>query len=155
MILMQGWSSADPEFHRYEWFWDESVETKGRNDTYRYRVLDQATNATILPEAECNDTEDDECGDTEDDKCDDTEDDKCDDTEDDQCDETEDDESDDSEDDEDKIKILYVGLAFKEHRKHISEKYISEVAFQSNFKDSDSDSDSIFHSDTALAAHVP
>ncbi|KAF6221713.1 hypothetical protein HO133_001681 [Letharia lupina] len=27
----------------HKWFWDKSIETKGRKDTYRYRVIDQAT----------------------------------------------------------------------------------------------------------------
>lgn len=60
----------------HKWFWDKSIETKGRKDTYRYRVIDQATDVTILPEDEWYDP---------------------------------------VEDDENKIKILFAGLAFKEH----------------------------------------
>lgn len=55
-----------------------SIETKGRKDTYRYRVIDQATDITILPENEWSDPVGD---------------------------------------DETRIKILLVGLPFKEHGK--------------------------------------
>ena len=65
-------------YDRHKWFWDKSIETKGRKDTYRYRVIDQATDITILPEDEWYDP---------------------------------------VEDDETKIKILFVGLPFKEHSK--------------------------------------
>lgn len=65
------------ECRRHKWFWDKSIETKGRKDTYWwYRVIDQATDITILPENEWSDP---------------------------------------VEDDETRIKILFVGLPFKEH----------------------------------------
>ena len=57
---------ADATYDRRKWFWDESVQTKSirkrcRNkDTYRYRVLDGATGATILPEDDEYDPIDDE-----------------------------------------------------------------------------------------------
>ncbi|KAL9138110.1 MAG: hypothetical protein Q9175_000678 [Cornicularia normoerica] len=60
----------------HKWFWYKSIETNGRKDAYRYRVIDQATNITILPENEWYDP---------------------------------------VEDDETKIKILFVGLPFKDH----------------------------------------
>lgn len=72
-------SNADSEYHRHKWFWYKSIETKGRKDTYRYRVIDQATDITILPENEWYDP---------------------------------------VEDDETKIKILFIGLAFKDHSKY-------------------------------------
>lgn len=67
------------EKYRHKWFWDKSIETKGRKDTCRYRVIDQATLIRILPENEWYDP---------------------------------------IEDDETKIKILFVGLPFKEHSKY-------------------------------------
>lgn len=50
-------SNADFDYHRDKPFWDGSIETKspkGRNgqDTYRYRIIDQATGDTILPKNE-------------------------------------------------------------------------------------------------------
>lgn len=59
-----------------KWFWDKSIETQNRKDTYRYRVMELGTDVTILPEDEWIDP---------------------------------------FEDDESKIKILFVGLSFKEH----------------------------------------
>lgn len=72
---------ADYECYREKWFWDKSIETKDRKDTFRYRVIDQATDTTILPENEWYDPADDD----------------------------------------NKIKILFVGLPFKDHRKCIPE----------------------------------
>ena len=64
---------------RHKWFWDKSLETTCcRKDTYRYRVIESATDTTILPKGEWYDPVDD---------------------------------------DESKIKILLVGLPFKDHRK--------------------------------------
>ena len=64
---------------RHKWFWDKSLETTCcRKDTYRYRVIESATDTTILPKDDWYDPVDD---------------------------------------DESKIKILYVGLLFKDHRK--------------------------------------
>ena len=36
------------------------MKTKNGKDTYRYRVMDEATAITILPEDECYDPEDDD-----------------------------------------------------------------------------------------------
>ena len=55
------WKARLTENYRHKWFWDKSIETKGRKDTYRYRVMDRATFITILPENEWYDPiEDDE-----------------------------------------------------------------------------------------------
>lgn len=110
MILVQGRNNANPEFYRHKWFWDKSIETKGRKDTYRYRVIDQATDVTILPENEWYDP---------------------------------------VEDDENKIKILFAGLAFKEHRKYISQTTLP-VPFSKIHQTLTPSS-----SYTALAAHLP
>ena len=59
--LIKAESAADLKYYRHKWFWDKSIQTKGRKDTYRYRVVDQATEAIILPEDEWYDpVEDDE-----------------------------------------------------------------------------------------------
>ncbi|CAF9933780.1 hypothetical protein IMSHALPRED_009475 [Imshaugia aleurites] len=60
-----------------KWFWDCSVETKDRKDTYRYRVIDADVNISILPLPE--------------------------------------DDGPDLMDDDSMIKILSVGLPFKDH----------------------------------------
>lgn len=91
VAMMKVKSIADSNQHRHKWFWDNSIETKFRNDTYRYRVIDQATDITILPE----------------------------------------DEEYDPMDDETKIKILYVGLPFKDHRKSTSPKVLHPVQSRS------------------------
>ena len=49
------------ENYRHKWFCDKSIETKGRKDTDRYRVIDRATLIRILLENEWYDPiEDDE-----------------------------------------------------------------------------------------------
>lgn len=91
---MQVKSSAD-SVRRPKWFWDCSVETKDRKDTYRYRVIDADVNISILPLPE--------------------------------------DDGPDLMDDDSMIKILSVGLPFKDHRAYIPKRC-------SNLQRRDSDS---------------
>lgn len=49
---MKAKSIVDSELYRHKWFCDRSIESTGGRDTYRYRVIDQATDFTILPEDE-------------------------------------------------------------------------------------------------------
>ena len=58
--LIKAKSNTDFRMRRHKWFWDKSIETKVRKDTYRYRVIEQATDITILPENEWYDPVEDE-----------------------------------------------------------------------------------------------